>query len=442
MTSQRLNFIFFLFPLCIYLSVAQADSEPTIRAGFEATELNLPLGTPLAGYFQRQTWPHTKTPLSYFFQPSEGTADPIRAKALVLEVQGQKVALVSVDLVAAYPNLNPRVFTQVLDLGIPEEQIHIIASHTHSGPGGFVKTIFWEFLAADLFVREIFDTVVSAITKVLRRANSQMQPATVNLSQFHLEGFTRNRRQGNNPTTEKLGLWTFNNYRQERLGQLIHFPVHGDLLSPENLLLSSDVPGSIERRTEEHFGGVSLFLPGPSGDIDPISEARDLAGLNQYSQRWIKKVREELTHSRLQNIPGIKFYQSRMNLELPKPRLNLRNCVKFLIGWDLPFIPSRLPLPKYLRGPAPINAMVIDNHLLLTLPGEPTRELGLAINDFGLKKGFSSVSIVGLTSSYFGYILKQEDYELGGYEACNSFYGNSYGEIMVEGVKKLISSLK
>jgi hypothetical protein len=56
--------------------------------------------------------------------------------------------------------------------------------------------------------------------------------------------------------------------------------------------------------------------------------------------------------------------------------------------------------------------------------------------------GATSVTIGGLADEWVSYILPAEEYRKGGYEASMSFYGETLGDVIVEGVLRCAQKLK
>jgi len=70
-------------------------------------------------------------------------------------------------------------------------------------------------------------------------------------------------------------------------------------------------------------------------------------------------------------------------------------------------------------------------------------ELGMEIKSRAQKAtGAGSVTIGGLADEWVSYILSAEEYHKGGYEASMSFYGETLGRVMVDGVVRGVEGLK
>ncbi len=97
------------------------DGLPQVRAGAAQVEITPPLGTSLAGYFTDRV--------------SDAVADPLFARALVIESAGQRLALVSCDVIClTRETVDPAREQIAARCGIDPARILIAATHTHTGP--------------------------------------------------------------------------------------------------------------------------------------------------------------------------------------------------------------------------------------------------------------------------------------------------------------------
>ena len=78
---------FLMIVLCLTLSGSAAGTSNSLRAGFATTDITPPLGVDLCGY-------------GYFLdRKATSVHDPLRARAVVFEMGGERIALVGTDLV-------------------------------------------------------------------------------------------------------------------------------------------------------------------------------------------------------------------------------------------------------------------------------------------------------------------------------------------------------
>ena len=81
--------------------------------------------------------------------------------------------------------------------------------------------------------------------------------------------------------------------------------------------------------------------------------------------------------------------------------------------------------------------------MIVGVPGEMAAQLGLEIKaKVRQTTGAACVAIGGLADEWVGYVLPAEEYRKGRYEASMSFYGETLGSTLVEGVSKAAEGLK
>src|SRR5437868_12833326 len=111
--------------VALLIMAALIESAPTtsaraggLRVGAAAVPITPAVGTPLAGYYNARA--------------AEGVNDDLFAKALVIEQDGSKVALVVCDLISMPRAVAENARIAIQDLtGLPPERVMISATHTH-----------------------------------------------------------------------------------------------------------------------------------------------------------------------------------------------------------------------------------------------------------------------------------------------------------------------
>jgi hypothetical protein len=85
----------------------------------------------------------------------------------------------------------------------------------------------------------------------------------------------------------------------------------------------------------------------------------------------------------------------------------------------------------------------VGDLVILGVPGEMAAQLGLEAKMKARQiTGASIVTIGGLADEWVSYILPAEEYRKGGYEASVSFYGETLGSTLLEGVLRGVGGLK
>jgi hypothetical protein len=162
------------------LGAAPARAGPCsdcLRAGAATVALAPPAGTPLAGYgspARRLAFPDVLGlyPYAFWFKPSEGTRDPLFARAVFLEEGAVRVAWATVDLIAVDRTFTREVQERLRAAGLAPVTLIVSASHTHSGPGAFVPSALWAFLAVDRYHAEVRSTLAGAVSWAIIRAEA------------------------------------------------------------------------------------------------------------------------------------------------------------------------------------------------------------------------------------------------------------------------------
>ena len=107
------------------MALAPLPAAPGVEAGFGRRPLPAGSGNPLGGYG------------GLFDRRAEGILDPPEARALVLQEGPVRVGLLTLDLVIAHRELRQAVLEEVHDSGF--DTLILTATHTHSGPGGYLR---------------------------------------------------------------------------------------------------------------------------------------------------------------------------------------------------------------------------------------------------------------------------------------------------------------
>jgi len=202
----------------------------------------------------------------------------------------ETICFVSIDAGMGSDLLNYRVLQRMEQL-IPSlpgqtrplchlENLSISGTHTHSAPAGFIQYALYQITSLG-FSEEVMDSYVEGIAQALYRAYSNLQPASVDVTQDMLWDANVNRSPSSyllNPQSERtdytkegntdkrmLQLNFFAKNSSKPLGLLNWFAVHGTSMNSSNTLLSGDNKGYASYLAERHVNGNST-MPG-TGDF-------------------------------------------------------------------------------------------------------------------------------------------------------------------------------
>lgn len=260
-------------PLALFLGVgialliavatlAPAPARAELRAGAAKADITPPVGGRLYGYGARGD------------AVSTGVHDPLFAKVLVLDDGATAVAFVTLDLGSIRKEQTRRVRERVR-AAAGFDQVLLLASHSHSTP-----TFDEPFYAT--WLGELEERIAGAVIE----AHGRLAPARLGFGRGRaeeghnrrkvsadgtVEMFWRNReRLPTSPVDYELGVLAVDSIGGAPIATLVNFACHPVVLGPENLELSADYPGAMNGVIEERVGGVSLFMQGAAGDINPF----------------------------------------------------------------------------------------------------------------------------------------------------------------------------
>ena len=165
----------------IYFSSSTTFADD-LKIGASAVKITPPLGIPMAGY--------------YHDRGAVKVHDDLYAKALVIENDGLKVAIVSCDLIKLTAGIVSEArYLVEKSIGINADNVMIGATHSHTGPVIFDKENKDKMREKsskihDLYISKLPDLIAESVIN----ANSALMPAKVSIGLGQEESISFNRR--------------------------------------------------------------------------------------------------------------------------------------------------------------------------------------------------------------------------------------------------------
>jgi neutral ceramidase len=290
---------------------ANKQSPGTLRAGAAKIDITPApdAALPMSGYGGRT-------------EGFKGIHDDLSVRAIVVDDGGSQAALIGCEVIGVSHALWDRMMERLSrETRIPRDNILLAATHTHAAPA--IGT-YNEPAAGDLerrraeYVQKFEDAVLTAV----RSAQANLQPAKVGfgIGTAHVSTNRRARNGeggwmlGNNPdgvSDKTVAVIKFETLVGDPLAIFSNYGVHGTVLGPGNLQISSDLPGATARFVEQHYGGkvVSPWTSGAAGDQDPIyrvgTDFRNVAALGQILGEEVIRVAESIRTSARASVRGM-----------------------------------------------------------------------------------------------------------------------------------------
>lgn len=376
---------------------ASAAAAPAqLRAGTAKIDITPPVGTPLAGYSARRG------------QPSTGAHDPLYARALAVTNGAATWVVVSCDLLIIDDHLYDAVLARIQQARpLPRESLWLVATHTHSGPGGYGRK-FVEKLSMGHYDPSVFQHLTSRISEAALQAMDQVRLVQVGTETEPAPGLTANRLAEDGPTDPAVTVWGFRDDRSV-MAVMVHFAAHPTILSSRNREFSADYPGAVAQALETRMpGSVCLLIPGALGDQRPVTEGA------QSDDRWVR-VRwygTQVADAASRALQRMTFHATQQltvtGRDVPLPPAAVR-----LGGVRLPsWLGARL-----LDADGRVSVVNLDGGRLIGVPADLTLETAQQ-----LSRDLPSLRSrphwwVGFVNDYVGYIIPPRFYGSDAYEA-------------------------
>lgn len=435
------------FVLLFALSLTQAAmATDELMVGIATTDITpakedfIPLGG--YGSAERRNYPFrffTKKPYFRTFRVSEGSLDPIRAKAMFVKRGDKKLLFVGLDVIGVTKGMHKDLIGKLSDVGFDSSEVIVSGTHTHSGPGGLSSNFLWEVIAMDRFQKAYYDLFLSQVVATVRASIANAQAAELHTLSFDTENLQGNRRGHDRPLYPRANLLLAQSKAGEWMGGLVNFAVHGTSLGAANLLFSADVPGAVEKGLTELLAEKNgfvrtltaadfIFVNGAEGDVSPGMEYEEFGVefARQTALNWESIEPLEPTWTTVQQ-----------EISLGKPKINISKCV------EQKWMPKKLNigLKKFISSTTVISQVHFGKLWFMTWPGEPTTQVGLNLMASAKESGADEAWVFGLTNDHLAYFTTEDEFATGGYEACTNFFGATGGTKIIEAHRALSKAM-
>ena len=424
------------------LTADDVGTRAELKAGFAQVDITPPIGDIITG-------PMGPT--------STGTDDPLKARAMVVQSGGRKLAIVGVDLVKFRRDLADKVIDLVMQqTDITRDAVLICPSHNHSGPltpadGDNAK-------ANNAYI----DTLPKLVSDAIVQANKALQPARLSIGRsLVLEGHINRRLISKadglvlNTWLKKLDdlkqvpqvlgtesvidpeLWLvrLDSLDGKMLGSLVNFTCHPCLHDRIKIhTWSADFPGLIADQVAQEFGqqAVCVFTQGASGNIQPpVCWAPDWkARAAVFANAAVNAAKEAIA---VDGFVAVDY--ARRDVDVPRCNAEAQLPQKITrLGWrEESFEGARrtaAAMPHTLN--VPVSAARIGPFAMATNAGELFVEYGISVKK---RSPFPHTILAELTNAWVGYEPSPLAFEHEGYE---TLAGANF--VALEGIQKLVDT--
>lgn len=435
-----------------------------LRVGAAQTNITPATGVPLAGY--------------YHARGSDSVHDDLQARAIVLEKNGTRVALVSLDLITTRRGFVEKSRELIeKQTGIPAGHVMINASHAHTGPilpnddHSEPNRDEPHALAVD-YVRGLPEKIASCVM----RAHEQLKPAQALGITGHEDSITFNRRfhmtdgsvgwnpgklnpkiiKPAGPIDDEVPVVFFESLERIPIATYVNYAVHLDNVG--GLQISADLPHSLTQSLSKVLGPehITLWTAGCCGDLNHIDVRwdRPQKGHGNAARMGTVLAGEVLRHWPDLEARGDGPLQVRRRmLKLPLPEISAaevaeaRKTVESTTDRNradfMKLVKAHQVLDVHHRDGKPLEAelqvITLGADLAwVSMPGEVFVQLGL---DLKLDSPFRQTIVAELGNGSIGYIPNRRAFSQGNYEVVSSRCAEGSGELLVRAAVDMLKEL-
>ena len=255
---------------------------------------------------------------------SQGTAEPLMAKAVVIEAGNERLAIVGMDIGRGPTTAMMKQIRDAVSEKAGVGHVMISGSHTHHGPvieltdrEGFGKGKFDDAVA---YSKRLPELLIEAIVE----AKNNAVPARIGVAKKNLE-LNRNRhtKRTLKPTDPMLAVIRFDDAAGKPIAVVANFAAHPVTMDTMVLKFSPDYPGALQNRVEQTMQTNCIFMQGASGDM---SSNRGAMNGTQYGESLGDHV-IELAKSVETNVPANPSIQGKVNRFKFTSRVDFKNTI-------------------------------------------------------------------------------------------------------------------
>ncbi len=225
-----------------------------------------------------------------YFNTMKEIATPLYCRSFVFKNSSNQLVILAIcELAFITDSLKQGVLKKLASYHIQEEQLLLLAQHTHSGPGGFSFYALYNFTSPG-FVKEIYDSLVDKIAATIITSLQSFQTARISIAKStfaedipiafnrSLDAYNQNKEvipliheERHKAVNREMTLLHFEDQYQKPIGSINWFGVHTTSISNDNHALCSDNKGYAATYLENEMDAdyIAAFAQGACGDISP-----------------------------------------------------------------------------------------------------------------------------------------------------------------------------
>lgn len=201
-------------------------------------------------------------------EPAAGTHDPLFVKAAAFRHGSKAAILLVLDALYVSHAWTAKLRAAISNkTGVPQKNILVAATHTHSGPAVF-SPLAGERERMAAYEASLHEACAEAAIDALRA----VEPARLRVGRGEAKGIGAYRRdpraRARARAADTVSVVRVENRRGKVLGHLVSFPCHPTVMGATNLHYSADLFGASAAQVEKTYkNSECLMFTGAAGDV-------------------------------------------------------------------------------------------------------------------------------------------------------------------------------
>lgn len=479
MPSRLLACSLLLFTACPPPPAPPPEPGP-LKAQVSTRRLDLPVGIALGGYLRTRPSTDPGSAWARQFPASQGVHTEPTVRVLALTNGLTRVAFIRMDTTVISPTLRARLIGALTAAG-ERANVFLHATHSHAAParimpparlGSATGTDFVS-LVMDHYDAEVETRMVAAIVEATGEAFANLKPVSVGLASVEAGDFNSDRRCENDPvyghdfrdtalTVIRLDEVDEGGTPVRPLTALLHYAMHGTVLSSDNTLQSTEAPGALELYASDLLEIPVMYVQGAAGDVSPRGGPyghSDLQSLERQGRAEARLAQEAWARA----LPGPAAAKARLEYK-ERGVLLTREAFGYTKGefpeWggiqcaaggngafcgEVKSDPDGgvfcLPLEPRRPFKTALSLLRLGDLLFFSNPGELGTGLSRKLVAATAPLGAATVLPVGYSQDHYGYLLEEDDWLRGGYEPTVSAYGWKFGPYLLAQLEDFVATI-
>lgn len=280
LTGDEMHLQRALIVLTIVLVFSAYTEAQHFKVGFAKQDITPTKATPMWGYGARHA------------ALSVGIRDPLYARAVVIDVGTEKLAIVGLDLGRSPTDAMMLRIREAVKASSGVELMMISGSHTHHGP-------VVELLDEPGKGQGVFDDAIAwsgeleaKIIQAIDAAAADVQDATIGWGS-KLVAMNRNRHSKiePKPVDSELGVIRLDDLSGRPIAIVVNYAAHPTMLDAADLRFSAEWPGVMMNAVEEQLSTNCVFMQGASGDLS-VMVNEHTRGIDAFGKALATQVAE------------------------------------------------------------------------------------------------------------------------------------------------------